>query len=191
MGRVGNICVVAFALCLHACDGKPEDLRPLVGDGNLPVVTPSETETVRVTLVNPGDGESSNLDIVVTPDQKLLAKRYSVRWQSEFRQPNVTTEVEETLGLSYEAASDLRAHLAVFRPAQLSKDGPFVMPKDCGFTFHGISRAVVEFQDDKGAAGLFILQAGCENANAKKLEAALRATIASLPPNKTAKNFHW
>jgi hypothetical protein len=179
-------------MCLSACGDDPEDLRPLLGDGDLPVVTPSATETVRVTLVNPNDGGSSNLDVIVTPDQKLLARHYTLRWQGERREaPRVTAEVEESLSLSDEAATDLRRRLAVFRPAELNRDSPFVMPKDCGFTYHGTSKAVVEFHDNKGAAGLFILQANCENSNAKKLANALRGAVASLPPNKIAANFRW
>lgn len=177
-------------MCLCACDGNPDDLRPLVGDGDMPVVSSSATETVRVTLVIPNDGGSSNLDVILTPDQKLLARRYSVRWQGKLREPSVTTEVEETLGLPDEAAADLRRRLAVFRPAQLSRDAPFVLPKDCGFTFHGESKAVVAFQDSKGAAGLFILQANCKNANAEKLADGLRDALASVPI-KAAADFRW
>jgi hypothetical protein len=143
-----------------------------------------------VELVKASADGTTNLLLTVTPDGKLILKQYAMHWPEPYHR-QITRGLTESLTLSAEQATDFRKRLSVFRPPQLSRDGPFVLPKDCGFISDGTSKAVVFFKDGHGGSGLFDLQVGCDNSNAKQLAAGLRDAVAALPATRTVKSFNW
>ena len=180
------------ALWIAGCERAKVNLRSIVGDGSLDAVNSHPSETIRVSLVDLGRDQTRNLDLVLTPNRTLAITRYRLEWpENEAGRPKPVVEAEEKLPLSSYQSDEFRRRLSVFRPALLSQDGPFVLPKECNFIDHGSSKAVVAFSDAQNRMGLFILQAGCNNPNAKRLEAELRDVVGRLPHTRTAEAFIW
>lgn len=180
-----------LVLGVSACERThDENLRSLVDDGNLPVVAVGKDETVIVSLVKPGAGAHENVEYALTTDGRLTVRRLTVR-TTVMDEPKIELQGSETTRLSADQANNLRRRLATYRPVELTKDWPGVLPRDCTPIADGTARAVVLFRrpDDKG--GLFELQKGCDNANAARLVADIRQIVSTLSKTKPAAGFDW
>ena len=166
-------------------------MRKLVGDGDLRTVLVGPGESMTIDLVQPQESGFRSLEFVVTPENQLSVTRYIWGSRSITDYPKIVTEASETLPLTAVQATKIRKRLSVYRPTQLDEGGPSVLPKGCNYIFDGSSRAVVAFQDKRGRSGMFVLQNGCDNGNAKKLAGGLREVVAAFPKTKTASNFAW
>ncbi|HEY0627824.1 MAG TPA: hypothetical protein VGD23_00685 [Sphingomicrobium sp.] len=192
LNRATTLLVIVPALWISGCERAKVNLRSLVGDGSLAAVMSHPSETIRVSLVDLGGDQTRNLDLVLGPDRTLAVTRYRLEWtDNETGRPKPIVEAEEKLRLYSYQSDEFRRRLSVFRPESLSQDGPFVLPRECNFISDGSSKAVVAFSDAQNRVGLFILQAGCNNANAGQLEAELRDVVGRLPHTRTAEPFIW
>ena len=168
-----------LAACGLADDG--ERLRRLVGEGNLPQVEVHPSESIRIDLIvdePEGRPHARHLEFNIGADHSLGVRRYRVERALGPPYLEPVMEAEERVRLPGATAADIRKRLAVFRPQNLTAEGPFVMPKGCGFITHNPSEAVIEFTAPNKMIGLFVVQEGCDHENVAPLKDELRRILA-------------
>ena len=73
----------------------------------------------------------------------------------------------------------------------MAKGWPGVMPRGCTPITDVPARAVILFNRADGKGGLFELQSGCDNANARSLKADISQIVSTIPKAKPAAGFDW
>lgn len=187
-------CMCGIAALASCSPDEQDQLRGLVGEGNLDRAQIGPSEEIEVRLARSHQSFSRHLEFRLTPDGTLTVRRFRVALGDPRDLGGVPVpEVERTdqMRLSPAATAEFRKSLAVFRPDTLGPEAPFLMPKGCNFTFHGQSRVVIGFSAPSDHSGLFIRQGECDHENAERLDEALRAMLASLPRTEAAAGFAW
>lgn len=180
------------SLPLAGCDSREQRLRSMVGNGTLPLTKVRPEETIGIRVAAPAQNDRQVFTAVLKPDGRLSIERFrALPADLPYTDPKIASEIRKETKLTPALATTIRSKLSVFRPEALSKEGPFIMPQGCGFSFHVRSRAVVGFDDGKGGGGNFILQETCRNRNAESLVNELNEILGMLPEARSVAPPKW
>lgn len=169
--------ILFLALC--SCSPPQASLRSEIGDGALRPAKVQPDEEISITLWQVQGDAPDQISIVIQPDQTLHVERYDVDWSRE--RPELIAHTLHTEHVSKQLFDELRTRLSVYRPQELTKDGPFVLPKGCGFISHGQGVISIGFEDANGKWGYFLLQEGCVGPSAARTKADLKDVLSKMP----------
>lgn len=179
--------LLLLALC--TCSPPEATLRSEIGNGALRPAKVYPDEEISITLWQAQADPPDQISIVIKPDQTLRVERYDVdRSKERFE---LITHTLDTEHVSKQLYDELRTRLSVYRPQQLAKDGPVIVPKGCGFISHGQGVINVGFEDTNGKSGYFVLQEGCEGLSAARIDADLKDILSKMPELDGTDDYGW
>lgn len=131
----------------------------------------------------PGNGDDEfDLDFSLKPDGKLEFRICRPQGVGQYDLEEFACPVLQNgeMVLSAIAEKELRALLLLSRPAKLSEDGPFLIPRGCDFVMHGSRVYSVIFSDEK-KFGAFMVQQRTDCEGMDDARAYIRAILRILP----------
>lgn len=174
-------------LALCSCGSHEATMRSEIGDGALGPAKVSPDEEISITLWQAQGDPPDQISIVIKPNRTLDVRRYD-RSEERFE---LITRTLDTKHVSEQLFDELRMRLTVYRPEELPKDGPIILPKGCGFISHSQGLINVGFVDANENSGIFILQEGCAGPSAARIEADLKDILSKLPELDGTTGYGW
>lgn len=177
-------------LALSACSPTESAVRSEIGsEGELPPAKVYPDEEISITLWKLDSDSPDQVSILIEPNSTLSARKYEVDWRQD--SPRIVTQILDSKRLDEGLFDALRKRLSAYRPSELSRSGPVILPRGCDFTMHGQAIVNVTFRDSHARSGSFVLQKGCTGPSAAKIGTDLRDILSRLPKLDGTADYGW